>query len=167
MTGKYMNNSVRIKVLDLIDSGYWKSVQWKEWADAVILKFDEPPYWVIELSTVKNSGEAISILRESLAEIHYEDNINHKSIILGYMFLRYKEKEINLKEFLTLAWQETEAEEDVGSPSNSDIFEMYEACNNSSGADEKFEIIVDRVCKKFSYNAECAAKALLEVNDYK
>lgn len=160
-----MNNFILTKVLDLIDSGYWKGVSWKEWADAVISKSDEPPYWVIQLGMAMNSGDAVSVLREKLAEIQYVDEVNHKSIVLGYMFLRYKEKEISLQEFLIQAWQETEADEDLGVPTNVEIFEMYETCKNLPEVGEGVECFVKQVTEAFFDNYCSAAEALSEVNE--
>ena len=162
-----MKNSILVKVLDLIDSGYWKSVQWKEWADAVILISDDPSYWIIQLCTARDSSEAVSILRENLANIQYVDNVNHKTIVLGYMFLRYEEREMSLGDFLTLAWQETEAEEDVGAPTNAEIFEMYEVCKNIPDAGQEFESLVKQVSKAFVKNSRDAIEALSEVKSYK
>lgn len=161
-----MENSILVKILDLIDSGYWKSVQWKVWADAVITKLDDPPYWTIQLSLAMSAGEAISILRERLAEVNYKDSVNHKSIVLGYMFLRFKEREVDLKEFLSMAWQETEGSEDVGTPSNADIHNMYESYIRILKSRKSFESLVERVSGSFFENAQAAEKALAEVKRY-
>jgi hypothetical protein len=122
-----MDKQIFQMLIALIDSGYAKPEFWIKWADRLIDELPSPSNWLIELSLKNRTEDALLLLREQNLMIKGKEDIDYTSTILGYLYMRYKEGDLSFKDFLHLAWEETE-EVNYKNPSNSELFNLYK-CN--------------------------------------
>jgi hypothetical protein len=75
------------------------------WADALIAQLEKPPYWLLELSTVKYKGDAEKVLVEFVTSEPFEeqDASLHNRDHIASLFLRYERREISWATFLNEA----------------------------------------------------------------
>lgn len=151
-----MDKQIFQMLIALIDSGYAKSEFWIKWADSLINRLTKPSNWLIELSLTNSVEDALRLLREQNLMVNTKENIDHVSTVLGYLYMRYKEGSLSFKDFLYLAWEETE-ESNCKDPSNNDLFKLYK-CNEKLVQDNKpiDELLytVDSVFAKHVKNAQ-------------
>lgn len=77
--------------------------QWQSWADKLILYNDELEDWIYDVAVAKNKEEVfLAIAHEKITEVFYkETSYWEPDIVLGYYYLVYQEKRMNLSEFLS------------------------------------------------------------------
>lgn len=98
-----------------IISGYFDRERWQLWADEIIMMCNEPVLWLFDISVAGSVGEAcqaIAYLRNNekftKESYYYEPNV-----VIGYYYLLYKEKRINMREL----YMKLSDEDDIASES--------------------------------------------------
>ena len=72
------------------------------WADEIIMAMEKPPYWVLEIATVKYFPKAATIVREFVYSEPFETfyDEQHADEYVACLFLRYKHGAISWATFL-------------------------------------------------------------------
>lgn len=160
-----MKTSIMANLLDLVDSGYWHPPDWQNWSDCAIRRLTDPPPWLIQLSLAGNPAAAEAVLREGMAACLYADSEDHKSIVLGYIYLRLKKGEIGLPNFLSLAWDVLDGAGNLKGMNANSIFEIYEELKKVQGDSQMPQDLIKKIEFAFLPNAEVACKKLMEVTN--
>jgi hypothetical protein len=85
-------------------AGYANALDWKRWADQIILGMPQPPFWVIAMSIAKDRVELAEALESRLdEEIRAGAAGPRDPVVAGYYWLRYKRGEMTLYECIGLA----------------------------------------------------------------
>ena len=72
------------------------------WADEIIVALDNPPYWILEIATVKYFPKAVEIINEFVNSDPIESfDTEYESGFVACLFLRYERGEISWATFLT------------------------------------------------------------------
>jgi hypothetical protein len=91
-------------------SGFAPPDTWRSWADALILRLDDVPTWLMNLSLANDVTGLLAALsskrdEEALAQGDFIPIVNAK---LGYLYLRYERADYSLCEFLEVAGSEAD-----------------------------------------------------------
>jgi hypothetical protein len=89
------------------------SVEYMPWADAIIMRLDKPPAWLLDLTVTNNREHAIKIVNgfvhsepfEPLSDDEYIDEL------VAASFLRYERREISWATFLNLSGRMTDTDQ--------------------------------------------------------
>lgn len=99
--------------------------------DDIILEYTKPPYWIIELATVRYQGSAIEIVNKY---IHSEPcityyNSKHFDQYIACLYIKYDRREISWASFLLESGQYADSCEAVKEPCEYffDLLSQYEA----------------------------------------
>ena len=81
------------------------------WADEIIMAMEKPPYWVLEIATVKYYPQAAQIVREFVYSEPFEafDDEQYANEYVACLFLRYRHGAISWATFLDEAGKFTDA----------------------------------------------------------
>ena len=71
------------------------------WCDEIIEHSEHPPFWIIELATVKYLPKATKIVNEYVYSEPFEQFNNRNNLYIACLFLRYERQEISWATFLT------------------------------------------------------------------
>jgi hypothetical protein len=103
---------------EVIGSDYIRSVNvdaWREWADAQILRLDDPPGWLCDLSLALTAEQVQTAIDQSWAELGWrgsEDpfqNLDRTGLSLGLLFLRFLRGDLDLAALLRRAAERVDA----------------------------------------------------------
>lgn len=99
-----MDREMARRMYVMLDAGLICYKHYYPWCDSIIEKLEEPPVWIIELSTVKYIGDAKIIVHEyafSFEETIYDhDFLRYNKYFLACLYLRYERNEISWATFL-------------------------------------------------------------------
>lgn len=70
------------------------------WCDEIIDQNNEPPYWIIELATVKYIPDAIRIVNEYAYSEPFEQFCRSNDLYVACLFIKYERNEISWATFL-------------------------------------------------------------------
>lgn len=93
-----------------IESGFARPAEWIGWADRQILRLDEPPVWVLDLSLAHSAKDALAVLwpaHASVAPMHWE-RLDWTGLFLGFLFLRFEYEEMGMLDLLLQAGQQAD-----------------------------------------------------------
>ena len=72
------------------------------WADEIIVALDKPPYWILEIASVKYFPKAVEIINEFVNSDPIESfDTEYEFGYVACLFLRYERREISWTTFLT------------------------------------------------------------------
>lgn len=72
--------------------------------DDIIMEMDNPPYWILELSSVKYIPDAVTILNNyAFSEPFEELSMDLDDFYIGSLYIRYERREISWATFLEKA----------------------------------------------------------------
>ncbi|MBW4683288.1 MAG: hypothetical protein KME19_24855 [Microcoleus vaginatus WJT46-NPBG5] len=82
------------------------------WADEIIMAMDRPPYWVLEIATIKYFPKAVGVINEFVCSepFEYFNGEEYTDEYVACLFLRYKRGEIGWATFLNEAGLFTDAD---------------------------------------------------------
>jgi len=91
-------------------SGYFTSKDWQAWADEIIVLEEQPPIWLIEMSTADDLTSLLSALRGKFNEEKTggsaEDTLGDATI--GFYYLMYEDGRLSEVDLLRLVGEEAE-----------------------------------------------------------
>lgn len=104
------SNAIASYWLSAVSTGFADATSWKNWADALIERLEEPPIWIINMSLANTLDELYKALEERKAE---EDRAAGNVIPLGnaklgFYYLRYERGDYTLDQFLSVAGDEAD-----------------------------------------------------------
>lgn len=147
-------------------SEYYYKSDWQNWADNQILKNTTVDDWIYKVSLAKNIEELTNVLNDKIIEECYfeEHNSSPSDAIVGYYYMKYLEKKINLYHLVSKL-----SDEDDISVSSSvhqkmnfyNIFKKLDSAPNIA-TDEMFLKHIDEILTPFILIAE-KQKKLLEL----
>jgi len=97
---------------EAIGCDYIRSVNvdaWREWADAQILRLDEPPGWLCDLSLAITAEQVQTAIGRSWAELPRQEssdllkNLDRTGLNLGLLFLRFLRGDLDMAALLRRA----------------------------------------------------------------
>lgn len=89
----------------IVESEYWKKEQWQKWADELIINHDKLEDWIYDVAFANDKEElCLAIAHEKITEVFdQKTNYSEPDVIIGYYYLMFQEKRMNLSElFLKL-----------------------------------------------------------------
>jgi hypothetical protein len=93
-----------------IESGFARPAEWVAWAERQIVRLDEPPVWVLDLSLAHSAKEALEVLwpaRASVAQVIW-GRLDWNGMYLGFLFLRFERGDLGMLDLLTQAGQKAD-----------------------------------------------------------
>ncbi len=92
-----MEEALRVWIA-AIESRYARDGEWIPWADAWILKLDEPPLWLLHVCVEQSSREALSVLYPGLAYSwkEWSDPLDWIRLRLGFYYLAHERDQSDL-----------------------------------------------------------------------
>ncbi|QTB24457.1 hypothetical protein [Lysinibacillus sphaericus] len=95
-----LNKSLAWKMGEMIESGLITYKHYVLFCDEIIEKYENPPYWIIELSLTKVQNDAVRIVREFAHSEPFENFPEVNDFYLACLFLQYKQRQISWVSFL-------------------------------------------------------------------
>jgi hypothetical protein len=94
----------------MIDSRLIWYQHYFDWADEVIASLSQPPYWLIDIATIKYYAEAVPAINKFVHSEPFEqfDWNEHDNEYIACLFLRFKRTELSWATFLELAGRFTD-----------------------------------------------------------
>jgi hypothetical protein len=93
-----------------IEAGAIGPIEWRDWADRLMIEEPEVPDWLFRLSTATEPVEATAALSEGWAQTDVSlEDFDLTSAHLGFLRLRHEAGEITLTELLERAGRLTDA----------------------------------------------------------
>ncbi|UTW45818.1 hypothetical protein KFE80_02595 [bacterium SCSIO 12696] len=89
----------------LLDSSFWRAKDISSWADNVILKLNNPKLWIVNLSLVQTSDQALQIIREALKEFFVILPEVTSELLVGFTILRFERGEISKESMRQVIWE--------------------------------------------------------------
>src|SRR6267142_3079817 len=83
-----------------VDAGCLTYRDYIPWADSLIARFDRPPVWVCELSTIKYRPDALRVIRNFAASEPFEKFDTSIEEYLGFLWIRYERGELSWATYL-------------------------------------------------------------------
>ncbi len=108
------DRSFLTKLFFLIQSEYLTSEQYIPWCDSLIMKLDEPPIWLLDLSVIHSSEEAARYLRKAFRD-EFETLLTLSDTNILYFIsnlLSETKSNANWYDFLSRSFSETDCEND-------------------------------------------------------
>jgi hypothetical protein len=127
------------------------------WADEIIALLDKPPYWVLQLATLKYVGDVQKALREYVSSEPFENmgEDRYYRDYLASLILRHRRRELSWASFLDAAGRFTDC-----SGGNHPCEYFFEMLNNFE--DSNFDSALEETQKKQVFTEyESAVQELL------
>jgi hypothetical protein len=93
-----------------IESGFARPAEWVAWADRQIVRLDEPPVWLLDLSLADSANDALTALwpaRSRVAQVFW-DRLDWTGLYLGFLFLRFERGDLGMLDLLIQAGQKAD-----------------------------------------------------------
>src|SRR5258705_12684497 len=95
----------------MIESGLLRWREYAPWTDALIMKIEHPPVWILDLSVTKYRPDAELIAAnfahsEPAEELSWDERTDD---YIASVYLRYERRELSWATFLTMAGKEADA----------------------------------------------------------
>jgi hypothetical protein len=91
--------------ISAIESEFAQPADWVSWADRQILRLDNPPVWVLDLSLRHSDKEALGVLWPAACKVAPElwETIDATGLHLGFLYLRFERTDLSMLDLLTAA----------------------------------------------------------------
>lgn len=91
-----------------VASEYYKKEDWENWADNIIMNESNLDEWIYDVSIAKNKNELFAAIQPQLCQEYFEgdDLYSEADVIIGYYYLMYKERKMNLLELISRIYDE-------------------------------------------------------------
>jgi hypothetical protein len=93
-----------------IDSGFAQPSEWVAWADERILRLEEPPLWLLNLSLASSARDALGVVWPACRFVAPEawTPLDWNGLFLGFLYLRFERGDFNMLELLLQGGRKTE-----------------------------------------------------------
>lgn len=91
-----------------VASEYYKKEDWENWADNIIMNEGNLDEWIYDVSIAKNKNELFAAIQPQLCQEYFEsdDWYSEADVVIGYYYLMYKERKMNLLELMSRIYDE-------------------------------------------------------------
>ena len=105
------DRKLALRIVAMIESRLIWYKHYYGWADKIIMAMEKPPYWILEIATVKYYPQAAKIVREFVYSEPFEtfDGEQYADEYVACLFLRYRHGAISWATFLDEAGKFTDA----------------------------------------------------------
>jgi hypothetical protein len=106
-----LDRKFALRIVTMIESRLIWYKHYYGWADEIIMAMERPPYWILEIATVKYFPQAAAIVREFVYSEPFEtfDYEEYTDEYIACLFLRYRHGAISWATFLNEAGAFTDA----------------------------------------------------------
>lgn len=130
--------------LSAVSTGFAGPTSWKNWADTLIERLEQPPVWIIDMSLANTPDDLFKAVEERKAE---EDRAAGNVIPLGnaklgFYYLRYERGDYALDEFLSVAGDEAD-----GGTADLPCESVFEILNNVERARDDAALVAELASK--------------------
>lgn len=103
-----------LRLATMVDSRLIWYEHFAPWADALIMKLEAPPHWLLELSTIRDQPDATRLLRDYTDSPPFEsddtdDRNDRIDEYVACLFLRYRRGDLSWASFLREPGQKLDA----------------------------------------------------------
>jgi len=141
-----------------IESGFAQPDEWVAWADRQIVRLDEPPVWILDLSLVHSANQALEVLARTTDKVapNLWDQLDWNGVYLGFLYLRFERGDLTLWELLIQAGEKADCAQ-----FRIDCEEFYLLANEMRGAGPTLlasRPLMERVSELFEPLAQSARR---------
>lgn len=90
-------------------ANYASPIDWRRWADRLILSMAQPPIWLINASMARNDTELREAMVDRLdAEWNADGVPTYDDLCIGFLWLNYKRGQVSFADCLRLAAEQAD-----------------------------------------------------------
>lgn len=95
-----LNKQFATKLGIMVDSGLINYKHYYKFCDEIIEYTENPPYWIIDLATIKYIPDATKVINEYAYSEPFEEMPDFYDFYIACLYLRYRRREITWASFL-------------------------------------------------------------------